>query len=110
MKQLLQKEQEKFFYELTRRVRFNYKFKDMVIGLFSCFRCCIKKNKHLKRRELFNKASAQLMQEFDAITLLKTIKQMEVLTGVFLNKHQSRMLEMQRKNVIEIEPGAVDES
>eukprot|EP00347_Sterkiella_histriomuscorum_P022667 403337610 len=48
----------------------------------------------------FKKAEKLLAEEFDAVTLLQTVRQVKLLMGVFFNKHQMRLLQMQKGNVI----------
>ena len=102
-KWLLDFESQLFFQELVKRLRFVYTLKDLLLEkisvLFSCCKCWKPRE---RKSELFNLARAKLSQEFDVINILKMLKKLEVITGVFLNKKQQAMLDMQKRNVIKI--------
>ena len=101
-KLLLDFEAHLFFLELVRRLRFVFTFKDMLLSLLLKVFWCRDFHRARKKARLFEVASGKLMQEFDAVNILRVIKQMEVLTGVFLNRSQTQMLAMQRRNVVEL--------
>lgn len=50
------------------------------------------------------------MKELDVVSLLNKMNQMDFLAQVFLNKHQVRMLQMQKKHVVEMDDESEEES
>jgi len=50
---------------------------------------------------LFEKAQANLEEELDVITLLKSINRLKMITQVIFNQKNRMLLRFQRKNLIE---------
>ncbi|CDW72106.1 UNKNOWN [Stylonychia lemnae] len=109
-KLLISSQSKKIFEELSKRARFDFGLKEMIIILFSKIIICKKqrsagdhhsKETFLKKTQIFERAKKKLANEFDALTILRTIRQFKLLTGIFLNKHQNKILQMQKKNVID---------
>lgn len=69
--------------EIQRRVNFKYSLRDII----SQFLCCPHKGKlKLERKQrIFKKATQKINNEFDAINLLKIMKQVKLMSKVFLN-------------------------
>lgn len=78
----------------------------------SCI-CCkttkrIKLNPELKKHVIYERGSKKLLQELDCVTLLRSIRQLKLLTNIFLNQNQKLMLRFQKKNLIETEESSTD--
>ena len=81
----------------------------------SIFSCCLKKRaKRLKNEDdyrnhyLYYKGVKKLSREFDAINLLKLMKQVKLLVQVLLNPTQKMLLGFQRQNVIDSDSSEED--
>ncbi len=94
------------------RINFNYTTREIMKSIFSC--CLKKKAKRLKNQDdyrnhyLYDKGVKRLSREFDAINLLKLMKQVKLLVQVLLNPTQKMLLGFQRQNVIDSDSSEAD--
>jgi len=95
------------------RIRFKYNTSDVVDSLFKCIPCRTKRslrmNRNLRPHYYFSKGEDKLQDELDVVTLLKSVRQLRLLTMALLNQRQKLMLKFQRKNLIETESSSSDE-
>ncbi|TNV85532.1 hypothetical protein FGO68_gene3405 [Halteria grandinella] len=93
---------------LINRKRFTYTFKDICESLVKCL--FLRKTNATKDKQhfLFKKGEHKLKQELDMISLLKSMRQIKLLTQVILNQRQKMLLRFQRKNIIETSSSSCD--
>eukprot|EP00347_Sterkiella_histriomuscorum_P007363 403349230 len=97
---------EKIFNEIAGRINFKLSIKEILRLSFKCFR----KQSKLKEQKdqdnnrniyLFHKGVKKIDHEIDAISLMKLMKQVKLLTLILLNPTQKMMLGFQKKNVLD---------
>ena len=98
--------------EMDRRDRFTYTLRDVWDYIGHCI-CCksikkIKLDPELKKHIIYKRGSKKLLHELDCITFLKSIRQLKLITQIFLNQNQKLMLRFQKKNMIDTEESSTD--
>eukprot|EP00347_Sterkiella_histriomuscorum_P021707 403333044 len=97
---------EKIFNEIVGRINFKLSIKEILRLSFKCFR----KQSKLKEQNdqsnnrniyLFQKGVKKIDHEIDAISLMKLMNQVKLLTLILLNPTQKMMLGFQKKNVLD---------
>eukprot|EP00347_Sterkiella_histriomuscorum_P006291 403353331 len=98
---------ENLFQEINNRINFKFSFKEI---LRTSFTYISKKTLDEKRNEdkyrkifLFKKGVKKINNEFDAISLMKLMKQVKLLTSIILNPTQKILLGFSKKNVLDSE-------
>ena len=83
------------------------KFKFTIKDIFSSIFCSCIRYKHYtleeRKQKLYDKARAKIDKEFDAINLLKVMKEVRLMASVFLNPTQKLLMSFQRKYVLDSE-------
>ena len=87
-----------------RRV-FKYGYLDILHYLF-CWVICRRKRTLSKKPKFrdhlyFEVGHEKLLDELDWVTIIKSIRKLEILTQILLNKRQKFMMKFQRNNVID---------
>jgi len=71
------------------RIRFKYSTKDIIASVFRCIPCRSRKqlrdNRNLRSHYYFAKGEDKLQDELDVVTLLKSVRQLRLLTMALLN-------------------------
>eukprot|EP00347_Sterkiella_histriomuscorum_P008160 403346153 len=90
-------------HQILNRVNFKIKFVDLMRTIFQKFIGEKKIRENLKYRSvyLYNKGVQKIDNEFDAISLIKLMKQVKLLTSTLLNPTQKMMLGFQKQNVLD---------
>ena len=94
---------------IINRKRFKYTFRDIINYIFRCIcfrskqrlRSNMRQDQSFKKQYIFQKGTKKLSQELDVLNLLKSIRQIKLLTQVILSQKQKLLLRFQRKNLIE---------
>ncbi|CDW90070.1 UNKNOWN [Stylonychia lemnae] len=98
---------DRILFEIQNRVNFKFTFKDVLRATFGFIRSkdlSSKKHEELYRKQyLFRKGVKKINHEFDAISLLKLMKQVKLLTQVILGPTQKLLLGFAKKNVLDSE-------
>eukprot|EP00347_Sterkiella_histriomuscorum_P013918 403362858 len=86
--------------EIMSRMNFKYTFKDIMMELF--LKCKFKKDKQqLRKKKMFYKAIRKIDHEFDAVNLMKTMKQVRLMQKVIMNQTQNLLMGFQYKYVLD---------
>ena len=101
---------ESILLNIINRKRMKYGTRDMINYMCKCIclRNVRKSKKSLKKEFIYAKAQNRLLGELDVITLLKSIRQVKLLTQVLLSQSQKMVLRFQRKNLIETSSSSQD--
>jgi hypothetical protein len=91
---------------LISRRRFSYNWRDVFTYVLRCL--CIRKTHTRDHHFLYQKGEKKLSKELDVISLLKSLRQIKLLTQVTLSQKQKFMLKFQRKNLIETSSSSCD--
>ncbi|CAI2386528.1 unnamed protein product [Moneuplotes crassus] len=95
---------EKCENNMKARRPFSYGYCHIIQNFLCCIACRSKrkifKTPNLQRHAYFTIGKHKLTQELDCITLIKTIKQLKILTQVLLTKEQKFLIKYQRQNII----------
>eukprot|EP00347_Sterkiella_histriomuscorum_P013629 403363988 len=95
---------------LIKRKRFNYTIKDITTYIFKCL--CLRKQRNFKLNHkqhfIFQKGEKKLQDELNVVTLLKSIRQVKLLSQALLSQRQNTILKFQRKNLIETDSSSQD--
>eukprot|EP00347_Sterkiella_histriomuscorum_P023757 403333491 len=110
--QLLDSEINTILLNLINRKRFSYSGKDILKYLFNCI-CCkslskIRHSEKFKKHFIFQKGEEKLLEELNVVNLLRTQRQVKLLTQVLMNQQQKLILRFQRKNLIETSSSSQD--
>lgn len=86
------------------RTRLTYGYKEIFHYLFKC-RCCLglkRQSSSLfdKRQVLFQRGHEKIERELDVINLVKSIRQLRLMSQYLLTPNERLLLKFQRKNVI----------
>lgn len=84
---------------ILSRKRFVYTMSDIFKFIFTCL--CLRKTMKKSHHHLYRKGERKLMEELDVISLLRSMRQIKLLTQVMLNQKQQLLLRFQRRNIIE---------
>ena len=97
---------------LINRQRFIYSALDILRYLRDFVFCRrlhnLRHSHRYKKHFLFAKGQEKLDEELNVITLLKSIRQLKLLTQVLLNQKQKLMLRFQRQNLLETSSSSQD--
>ncbi|CDW79542.1 UNKNOWN [Stylonychia lemnae] len=109
---LLSKDLNSILLNLINRKRFKYTALNILEYVFSCL--CLKRGTSLKYKQkfkkhfIFKKGQDKLLEELDIVSILKSMRQVKLLTQVLLNQRQNMILKFQRKNLIETSSSSED--
>lgn len=80
--------------EISKRKRLKYGYRDLVSYVLCCVICRRKKSlkKRLKKHVLVEKGRKKLAKELDAVTIVKSIRQLKLLTKILMNNQQKLLL------------------
>jgi hypothetical protein len=84
------------FFAFLNRSRFEYTVRDTFVYLFKCL--CIRdtgenrRNKHIKRHFLFEKAEEKFSQELDVVRIVKTLRKFKMLAQAMLSQRHRLIL------------------
>lgn len=65
-----------------------------------CFRSWVRCIPIFNRQALFRVGNKKVRQELDAVTMVKTVRQVRFLTRMLLNKKQRTLLKLQDSNLL----------
>jgi hypothetical protein len=99
---------------MITRKRFLYTFKDMVLYVIRCF--CIrdlqsarKKNPKAARKHIYlAKAEDKLTHELDIMTLIKSVRNLRLISQVILSQRNKMLLRFQKQNLLETSESGSD--
>ncbi len=91
---------------------FMHSFYDTIKDVIARKCCCLysktKKEKFIRREKLYNKAIRKLQNEVDITSILKTLRNTNLITHIFLSKYQRKMIPYFKENIIQ--EGSDDEA
>jgi hypothetical protein len=89
--------------EILKRIRLSFSLRELLQSLLPCWsESRVKRLKHRYRSiYLLRKGIKKIDYEFDAINMIKLMKQMKLLVQVLLNPTQKMLLGFQKKNVLD---------
>ncbi|CDW71370.1 UNKNOWN [Stylonychia lemnae] len=111
-KELQEEDLNSILLNLIKRKRFSYTGRNILEYIVNCL--CLKKIKTLKHQKayknqfIFKKGQDKFLDELDVISILKSMRQVKLLTQVLLNQRQNMILKFQRKNLIETSSSSED--
>eukprot|EP00347_Sterkiella_histriomuscorum_P018613 403344852 len=90
-------------HQILNRVNFKINLVDLLRTVFQKFigKKQIRQNLKYRSVYLYNKGVKKIDNEFDAISLIKLMKQVKLLTSTLLNPTQKMMLGFQKQNVLD---------
>lgn len=96
---------EKCQKSMYERRGFKYGYRSILHYIFCCVICRRKNSMRYKpgfRDHLyFEVGQEKLLDELDCVTIIKSIRRLNILTQILLNKRQKFMIKFQRNNVID---------
>eukprot|EP00347_Sterkiella_histriomuscorum_P000583 403375290 len=91
---------QKLINEIMSRMNFKYTFKDILLE--TILKCKCKQDKQqLRKKKMFYKAIRKIDHEFDAVNLMKTMKQVRLMQKVIMNQTQNLLMGFQYKYVLD---------
>ena len=98
---------ESYLNEIKNRGKFLFTVKEIFKNVLPCWRSSrvkkFKKNDTFRNHYLVHKGCQKLDNEFDAIHMIKLMKQVKLLVKVLLNPTQKMLLGFQKQNVLDSE-------
>lgn len=93
--------------EIQKRGKFIFSLKEILKNVMPCWRDSriksLKKKETYRNHYLFHKGCQKLDNEFDAINMIKLMKQVKLLAKVLLNPAQKMLLGFQKQNALDSE-------
>jgi len=94
--QLFKQDVERVLKSFISRIRFKYTTRDVIDSIVKFIPCrtrrALRKNRNLRAHYYFSKGEDKLQDELDVVTLLKSVRQLRLLTKALLNQRQKLML------------------
>ncbi len=98
---------EQYLQEIQQRGRFVFTLREIIKDAMPCWRSSkvkkMKESDKFRNHYLFHKGCEKLDNEFDAINMIKLMKQVKLLVKVLLNPTQKMLLGFQKYNVLDSE-------
>lgn len=88
---------------LSARRRYTTSFYQKVVSVFSSLLLCKTKGQR-KQLKQNNNAKERLSDELDCVQIIKSIRELKVLTKLILDQHQRQLLGFSKYNVITDQP------
>jgi|JI10StandDraft_1071094.scaffolds.fasta_scaffold1400462_2 hypothetical protein len=82
--------------QIQTRKKFSFNFFDVLKYFLCCF--AVAKKEHMKSFEtfrkyiLFKKGKAKMLDELDAATLMKSVRNLKTMSQIIFNRHQKLLL------------------
>eukprot|EP00347_Sterkiella_histriomuscorum_P014095 403362186 len=103
-KELKKSNIDKMLFEIQSRMNFKYSFCDIMRSVFCCGKSILSNKSNNQRRHLlYKKATKKINKEFDAVNLLKIMKQVKLISQLILNPTQKVLMGFQKKYVLDSE-------